>query len=115
MTIVAAITSPAARGSLTLKTTNPFDQPNINPNMLGTDYDMFLMESAVTAIQKIAAANAWKGYIIKPFEDLAAATTPAALKAYIQAKSATIFHPVGTAAMSPKGASWGVTDPDGVV
>ncbi|KAJ6477553.1 aryl-alcohol oxidase [Mycena sanguinolenta] len=115
MTIVAAITSPAARGSLTLKTTNPFDQPNINPNMLGTDYDMFLMESAVTAIQKIAAANAWKGYIIKPFEDLAAATTPAALKSYIQAKSATIFHPVGTAAMSPKGASWGVTDPDGVV
>ncbi|KAJ6480398.1 aryl-alcohol oxidase [Mycena sanguinolenta] len=115
MTIVSAITSPAARGSLTLNTTNPFDQPNINPNMLGTDYDMFLMESAVTAILKIAAADAWKGYIIKPFEDLAAATTPAALKAYIQAKSATIFHPVGTAAMSPKGVSWGVTDPDGVV
>ncbi|KAF7375474.1 GMC oxidoreductase [Mycena sanguinolenta] len=115
MTIVTAITSPAARGSVTLKSTNPFDQPNIDPNMLGTDYDMYLMESAVTAILKIAAANAWKGYIIKPFEDLAAATTPAKLKAYIQAKSATIFHPACTAAMSPKGASWGVTDPDGVV
>ncbi|KAF7375509.1 GMC oxidoreductase [Mycena sanguinolenta] len=115
MTIVTAITSPAARGSVTLKSTNPFDQPNIDPNMLGTDYDMYLMESAVTAILKIAAAKAWKGYIIKPFEDLAAATTPAKLKAYIQAKAATIFHPACTAAMSPKGASWGVTDPDGVV
>ncbi|KAF7375565.1 Choline dehydrogenase, mitochondrial [Mycena sanguinolenta] len=115
MTIVSAITSPAARGTVTLTSTNPFIQPNIDPNMLGTDYDMYLMESAVTAILKIAAADAWKGYIIKPFEDLAAATTPDALKAYIQAKSATIFHPACTAAMSPKGASWGVTDPDGVV
>ncbi|KAF7375598.1 GMC oxidoreductase [Mycena sanguinolenta] len=115
MTIVTALTAPAARGSLTLKTSNPFEQPNINPNMLGTDYDLFLMESAVKSVQKIAAANAWKGYIIKPFEDLAAATTPAKLKAYIQAKAATIFHPACTAAMSPKGASWGVTDPDGIV
>ncbi|KAJ7235646.1 aryl-alcohol-oxidase from pleurotus Eryingii [Mycena haematopus] len=115
MTIVTAITAPAARGTLTLNTSNPFDHPNINPNFLGTDYDMFLMESAVTSVLKIAAANAWKGYIIKPFEDLAAATDPASLKAYIQAKSATIFHPVGTAAMSPKGAHWGVTDPDGIV
>ncbi|KAF7375489.1 Choline dehydrogenase, mitochondrial [Mycena sanguinolenta] len=115
MTIVTALTSPAARGSVTLNTSNPFDQPNINPNMLGTDYDMFLMESAVTAVMKIAAADAWKDYIIKPFEDLAAATTPDALKSYIQTKAATIFHPVGTAAMSPKGASWGVTHPDGLV
>ncbi|KAJ7239418.1 aryl-alcohol-oxidase from pleurotus Eryingii [Mycena haematopus] len=96
MTIVTAITAPAARGALTLLSANPFDHPNINPNMLGTDYDMFLMESA-------------------PYEDLAAATDPASLKAYIQAKSATIFHPVGTAAMSPVGATWGVTDPNGVV
>ncbi|KAJ7235645.1 hypothetical protein B0H12DRAFT_1076059 [Mycena haematopus] len=61
------------------------------------------------------ASNSFKGYVIREFEDLAAATDAASLKAYIQAKSATIFHPVGTAAMSPKGASWGVTDPDGVV
>ncbi|KAF7375580.1 Choline dehydrogenase, mitochondrial [Mycena sanguinolenta] len=115
MTIATSLTSPAARGSLTLNTSNPFDQPNINPNMFGTDYDLFIMESAVTAVLKIAAADAWKDYIIEPFEDLAAATTPAALKAYIQAQSATIFHPACSAAMSPKGASWGVTDPDGVV
>ncbi|KAJ7223851.1 aryl-alcohol oxidase-like protein [Mycena haematopus] len=115
MTMVTAITAPAARGELTLNTSNPFDQPNINPNFLGTDFDLFLMESAVNSIRKIAAANAWKGYIIREFEDLAAATDSASLKAYIQAKSATIFHPVSTAAMSPKGASWGVTDPDGVV
>ncbi|KAJ7266470.1 aryl-alcohol oxidase precursor [Mycena haematopus] len=114
MTIVSCVTAPAARGELTLNTSNPFDQPNINPNMLGTDFDMFVMETAVNATRKLVSANAWKGYVIREFEDLAAAKDPASLKAYIQSKSATIFHPVGTAAMSPKGASWGVVDPDGV-
>ncbi|KAF7305866.1 hypothetical protein HMN09_00740700 [Mycena chlorophos] len=36
----------------------------------------------------------------------------ALLDAYISARAATVFHPVGSAGMSPQGAEWGVVDPD---
>ncbi|KAJ7824447.1 aryl-alcohol oxidase [Mycena olivaceomarginata] len=88
---------------LTLKTANPFDQPNINPNLLGSDFDLFVMTEAVRAARNFLNSKAWKGYIIREFEDLAAATTDAKLKEYIQNNSGTVFHPVGTASMSPKG------------
>ncbi|KAF7375514.1 Choline dehydrogenase, mitochondrial [Mycena sanguinolenta] len=115
MTIVTAVTAPSSHGELTLQTANPFDQPNINPNLLGTDFDLFVMAEAVGAARNFVSANAWKGYVIREFEDLAAATDAASLKAYIQNNAGTVFHPVGTASMSPKGASFGVVDPDLVV
>ncbi|KAJ6578050.1 aryl-alcohol oxidase precursor [Mycena capillaripes] len=112
MTIVTAVTAPSSRGELTLKTANPFDQPNINPNLLGSDFDLFVMAEAVGAARKFLSAKAWKGFVIREFEDLAAATNDAKLKAYIQSNAGTVFHPVGTASMSPKGAGFGVVDPD---
>jgi len=112
MTIVTAVTAPSSVGKLTLKSSNPFDQPNINPNLLGSEFDLFVMAQAVTAARNFVKAKAWDGYVIREFEDLAAATTDAKLKAYIQAGSGTVFHPVGTASMSPKGAPFGVVDPD---
>ncbi|KAF7378173.1 Choline dehydrogenase, mitochondrial [Mycena sanguinolenta] len=115
MTLVSSVTAPSSRGELTLNTANPFDQPNINPNMLATDFDNFVMASAINATRELVTASAWKGYIIREFGDLAAVTDAASMKAYIQQKSTTIFHPVGTAVMTPKGASWGVVDPDGIV
>lgn len=30
----------------------------------------------------------------------------------MRAGASSVFHPTGTAAMSPKGADWGVVDPD---
>ncbi|KAF7377846.1 GMC oxidoreductase [Mycena sanguinolenta] len=115
MTLVSCVTAPSSRGEITLNTTNPFDQPNINPNMLATDFDNFVMASAINATRELVTASAWKGYIIREFDDLAAVTDAASMKTYIQQKSTTIFHPVGTAVMTPKGASWGVVDPDGTV
>ncbi|KAJ7149769.1 aryl-alcohol oxidase [Mycena crocata] len=112
MTIVTAVTAPSSRGELTLKTSNPFDQPNINPNLLGSDFDLSVMVHAVKAARNFLKADAWKGYVIREFEDLAAATTDAQLKAYIINGAGTVFHPVGTASMSPKGAKFGVVDPD---
>ncbi|KAJ7183588.1 aryl-alcohol oxidase [Mycena filopes] len=112
MTIVAAVTAPSSRGEVTLKTANPFDQPNINPNLLGSDFDLFVMKQAITAARDFVKAKAWKGYVIRELEDLAAATDDAKLTAYIQGNAGTIFHPMGTASMSPRGAHYGMVDPD---
>ncbi|KAJ7629664.1 aryl-alcohol oxidase [Mycena polygramma] len=115
MSIITAVTAPSSRGELMLNTTNPFDQPNINPNLLGSPFDLLAMTTAVRAARDFVSADAWDGYVIRELEDLAAATDDATLEAYIRNNSGTIFHPAGTAGMSPKGATFGVVDPDLVV
>jgi choline dehydrogenase len=69
------------------------------------------MKEAVKAMKRFVAAQAWNGYIVGPVPALADTDTDAKLEAYIRANSGTEFHPVGTAAMSPASASWGVVDP----
>ncbi|KAF8209499.1 aryl-alcohol oxidase [Mycena galopus ATCC 62051] len=112
MSLATAVTSPTSRGEVTLNTANPFDQPNINPNLLATAFDYFVMTEAVAAARSFLSAAAWKGYVYAEYDDLAAATDAASLKTYIQNNAATVYHPVGTASMSPVGASYGVVDPD---
>ncbi|KAJ7732178.1 aryl-alcohol oxidase precursor [Mycena metata] len=112
MSIGTVVTVPTSRGAVTLKTANPFDQPNINPNFFATDFDLSAMKQAITAARAFVKAKAWNGYIIREFEDLAAATTDATLTTFIKNNAGTAFHPVGTASMSPQNAIYGVVDPD---
>ncbi|KAJ7157766.1 aryl-alcohol oxidase [Mycena filopes] len=112
MTIVTAMTTPVSVGEVTLSSADPFEQPNINPNLLGADFDLFAMGEGITAARRFAKAKAWDGYVIREFDDLAAVTDDAKLKAYIQLNAGTIYHPVGTASMSPVGAQFGVVNPD---
>ena len=79
--------------------------------MLTTEFDVFALREAVRAVKRFAGANAWKGYIDRPFGGLAS-TSDADIDAYVRVQSTTVFHPVGTASMTAKGKSWGVVDPD---
>ncbi|KAF7362799.1 Choline dehydrogenase, mitochondrial [Mycena venus] len=89
---------------------DPIADPLINPNLVGTEVDLFIMREAVKSAIRFTTAPAWKDYVISPFglND----TTDAGIDAFIRENAQTIYHPVGTASMSPKGASWGVVDPD---
>ncbi|KAJ7159444.1 alcohol oxidase [Mycena filopes] len=109
--MVAAVVSPTARGSVTLASNDPFAAPIINPNLLGTDSDLTIMREAVKSAMRFVAGPAWKNYIIAP-ASVDPSMTDAELNAFIRANAGTVFHPVGTASMSPKGANWGVVDPN---
>ncbi|KAF9258144.1 alcohol oxidase [Marasmius fiardii PR-910] len=109
VTIGTAVVAPASRGSITLNSSNPFDAPIIDPNFFGQEFDLTVMKEAIASAQRFAAANAWKGYILQPFTN---ASTPAEVDALIRNTTRTLFHPVGTAAMSAKNAGYGVLDPD---
>jgi len=64
-------------------------------------------------VQAFLSAPAWKDYIIRPVDALASAlVSDAALDDYIRNTSISAQHPVGSAAMTPKSASWGVVNPD---
>ncbi|KAL0577509.1 hypothetical protein V5O48_004495 [Marasmius crinis-equi] len=100
---------PEVSGEVTLNSTDPFAQPNINPNFFDSDFDLFAMKEAVKLARDFVSSPAWDDYIISATNN---ATTDTELELLVRNSSVPIYHPVSTAAMSPKGASWGVVDPD---
>ncbi|KZT22388.1 GMC oxidoreductase [Neolentinus lepideus HHB14362 ss-1] len=112
MTIFTTVISSTARGTVTINSTDPFVQPVIDPKLLGTDFDAYVAVEAIKAARRFVNASVWSDFIIGPYEAWANTTTDAEIEAYARSTGSVIFHGVGTAAMSPKGASWGVVDPD---
>ncbi|KAL0954179.1 hypothetical protein HGRIS_005310 [Hohenbuehelia grisea] len=112
VTITTALISPTSRGYLTISSADPFAAPIIDPNFLSSRFDFFVLIEAVKAVKRFASGKAWADYIDGPYGDFARTNTDEEIEAYVRANAASIYHPVGTASMSPRGASWGVVDPD---
>lgn len=106
------VLSSTSRGSIKLRSKNPFDAPLVDPALLKSNFDKVAMREAVKTAMKFLTAPAWSGYVIEQVGAFAGVKTDAQIDAYVAANAGTIFHPAGTAAMSPRGSSKGVTDPD---
>ncbi|OBZ67629.1 Pyranose dehydrogenase [Grifola frondosa] len=102
--------SPVSRGAVTLASNDPFDSPIIDPGLLADPFDQSTMVAAIKTVRKLLTAPVWDGYVLEPYGDLANATTDAALAAYAQKYTSSIWHPVGTARMAAKGSDEGVVD-----
>ncbi|KAG7094391.1 hypothetical protein E1B28_007991 [Marasmius oreades] len=109
VTVSTVVASPASRGSVQLHSSDPFDDPFIDPNFYGSKFDMTVMKEAIYAARRFTAARSWDSYILKPSFN---ATTEAEIEDMIRDTTWTISHPVGMAAMSAKSADYGVVDPD---
>ncbi|KAF8075341.1 aryl-alcohol oxidase precursor [Lyophyllum atratum] len=112
LAFTTVLVSPSSRGSVKLRTNDPFTPPLIDPGLLKTDFDKLIMREAIKGVKRFAQAPAWNGYVLGPAGTFANATDDASIDAYAANNAGTLFHPVGTASMSPKGAKNGVTDPD---
>lgn len=111
--IISVVVSPSSRGTITLASNNPLDAPVIDPSLLNTTLDKTIMRQGVKTAKKFAESPYFASYVLSSTGVLANATaSDADLDAYVAQNAGTIFHPVGTAAMSAKGASHGVVDPD---
>lgn len=77
-------------------------------------WDLFVIGEAVRSAQRFFSSAPWNGYVLGRAGDFAALDIDDddALHAFLRANVASGQHPVGTASMSPRGASWGVVDPD---
>lgn len=112
MTIASVLVSPAARGSITLASTDPFDNPIVDPGLLSTDMDMFTIRESIKAARRVVTARTWDGYVVQPFGVFGEANTDAEIDAYARAQTATIWHPTCTARMAAWNATDGVVNPD---
>ncbi|KIM43770.1 GMC oxidoreductase [Hebeloma cylindrosporum] len=109
LTLITALISSTSRGTIKLQSTNPFDKPLIDPNYLTTEFDIVALRESVKASKRFVAAPAWADYVISPFGRLSA-TSDIDIDNYIRDVASTVFHPVGTAAMSSSSSKSGVVD-----
>ncbi len=92
---------PTSRGSIAIRSNDPFTPPLIAPNYLATDKDIAEALAGAKLLRRLAAA--------RPLRDvIASETLPGPdnvlddeLLADFRARADTIFHPVGTCAMGP--------------
>lgn len=109
---VSATMAPTGRGSVKLKSSDPYDTILLNTATFSNAKDLASMVEAVKAAARFAAAPAWKDYIIQPIGDLANATTDAQIEAYIKSTGGPLLHGVATCSMSAKHDKNGVVGPD---
>jgi len=108
-TIFTNLISPTSRGTVKLRSTDPFDSPLIDPNFLGTDFDIETMVAAIKLAKRFVTAQALQGFVGAPWIPV---NTDEEIIQYARDHSSTVFHAVGTVAMTRRGAPWGVLDPD---
>ncbi|KAL0579596.1 hypothetical protein V5O48_002434 [Marasmius crinis-equi] len=108
---IPTLLCPTSRGSITLNTSNPFDHPAINLNLLDTDFDKFALREGVLSALRFFSSPTFTddGFIVTvPVNG----TNEEELDAFIKQRASIGAHPVGTAMMTPADADWGVVDPD---
>lgn len=105
------VITPTSRGDLTLSSSDPFSHPIINPNYFSSEFDRYTMREAFKTSRRFLSGPAWSDYIVKPLQ-LDGEPTDDEIDAYFRQATGSIFHPVGTAAMTAVNAGFGVVNPD---
>jgi choline dehydrogenase len=98
-----------SRGSLAIRSTDPFDQPTIVPNYFARERDRKAMVAGLDMLRAIYQQKSFREFWdieVLPGE---AAKTPQALWEFARNTGGTVFHCVGTCRMGSDGAS--VVDP----
>ncbi|KAF5351053.1 hypothetical protein D9756_008210 [Leucocoprinus leucothites] len=106
------LSSPASRGYVALRSSDPLDPPLINPNYFSHPFDIVGMREAVKAAKRFVSAPVLKDNIIQMNPPWANASTEDEIDQVIRNTAVTAWHASGTAKMSPKNVDWGVVDPD---
>ena len=90
---------PESRGTIMIRSNDPFEHPAIDPNYLATEGDRITMRESVKMMREIAGQNALsplRGAEALPGQDV---QSDDEIDAFIRAYGETIYHPVGTVAM----------------
>ncbi|KAF9445784.1 GMC oxidoreductase [Macrolepiota fuliginosa MF-IS2] len=111
-TTIMLFVTPVSRGSVTIGSNNPLDDPLIDPAYLTTESDLPGVREGIRKALNFSKAPVWKNVITGFVGPLANATTDAEIDDVIRNGVESGLHPVGTAAMSSRDASWGVVNPD---
>jgi choline dehydrogenase len=95
----ATLLRPQARGTLSLRSSDPADPPLVDPNYLGDPRDLKQLIEGLRIARAIAAAAPLHQALTGELQPGAAVQDDAALASYIRETVRTDWHPVGTCRM----------------
>jgi len=90
---------PESRGSVRIRSADPFEPPAMRPNYLATELDRRTTVAGVKAARAIAAAPAMRPFIAREVKPGSVTASDAELLEFCRDNGATIFHPSGTCKM----------------
>ncbi|KXN87042.1 Pyridoxine 4-oxidase [Leucoagaricus sp. SymC.cos] len=103
---------PKSRGSVTLNSSDPFAYPNIDVGLLSEDVDLAIMREVIRSARRLYEAPVFKNSVFGSVYPAANITSDEDLNEFIRGVAGPYLHGSSSAAMSPRGVSWGVVDPD---
>ncbi|MGV3552213.1 GMC family oxidoreductase [Rhizobium sp.] len=92
-------TRPTSRGSILIRSANPFEHPEIRANAHGTPEDLEAMLAGVKLIRRIAAQPALADITAEELVPGPSVRSDAELTNDFRNRSGTVYHPCGTARM----------------
>ncbi len=92
---------PTSRGTIEIRSADPFAAPAIQPNTLGTAEDMAELVGGARFLRRLAATKALSALIERESAPGPAVDSDEALAEDIRKRCYSIFHPCGTARMGP--------------
>ncbi len=90
---------PESRGHVRIRSADPFEAPEMQPNYLSTYLDRRTTVAGMKAARAIAESAAMKPYVKREVKPGPEASDDAALLEFARNNGATIFHPTGTCRM----------------
>jgi len=90
---------PESRGSVMIKSPDPFEPPALQPNYLTSEVDCRCAVEGIKFARRLAAQPALGEYIAEEYRPGADAADDPALLEFARNHGATIFHPAGTCRM----------------
>ncbi len=95
----AALVQPKSRGTLRLKSNDPFAAPLLDPNYLESERDVRALMSGTRASRTIFAQAAFNDYNGGEIVPARGVESDAELERYVRESVETLYHPVGTCKM----------------
>jgi choline dehydrogenase len=92
---------PTSRGSIHIRSADPFAPPAIRPNAFSTDHDVMEMLDAVKFLRRLAATQALSPVIDEEVLPGPACRSDDELIDDFRRRSGTVYHPVSTCRMGP--------------
>jgi choline dehydrogenase len=99
---------PQSRGTITLRSADPFDPPAIQPNYLASDVDLQVFVEGIRLCRRLAQTKAFDRFRGKELYPGPSIQSNQAIAEYLRKGLETLYHPVGTCKMG--GDAMGVVD-----
>ena len=110
MTMSVCQLRPESRGHIRIKSADPFQPPEMQPNYLSTDLDRRTNVAALKVVRAITGSMSMRGHIKREVKTGQDPVEDADLLEFCRNNGATIFHPPGTCQMGLDPAQGAVLD-----